>query len=217
MPHAFSRTLLATLALAAAVACTNPVRSSGGWTEGARQSGPYSKVLVLGVSPDVNQRCAFEDSMAQALQQMGTTAQTSCAVLGSKEPLTREAVEKAIATIGAEAVLATRPLGGSTQLKEGGTNESRGGGYYKATDYGYAYDYWGPYGVPVVYGEFQTAPAEFYLESGGRVRTDVYQAGTAKLVYSAETEAERLESRAQGMVVVSGAIAEQLRRDGLIR
>jgi hypothetical protein len=217
MPHAFTRTLLATLALAAAVACTHPVRSSGGWTEGSRQSGPYSRVLVLGVSPDVNQRCAFEDSMAQALQQMGTTAQASCVVLGSKEPLTREAVEKAIAAIGAEAVLATRPLGGSTQLKEGGTNESRGGGYYKATDYGYAYDYWGAYGVPVVYGEFQTAPAEFYLEGGGRVRTDVYQAGTAKLVYSAETEAERLESRAQGMVVVSGAIAEQLRRDGLIR
>jgi hypothetical protein len=217
MPHAFTRTLLATLALGAAVACTNPVRSSGGWTEGAPHAVSYSRILVVGVSPDVNQRCAFEDSMAQALQQMGTNAQASCAVLGSKEPLTREAVEKAIAAVGAEAVLATRPLGGSTQLKEGGTNETRGGGYYKATDYGYAYDHWGAYGVPVVYGEFQTAPAEFYLEGGGRLRTDVYQAGTAKLVYSAETTAERLESRAQGMVVVSGAIAEQLRRDGLIR
>jgi len=68
-----------------------------------------------------------------------------------------------------------------------------------------------------VYGEFPTAPAEFYPESGGRVRTDVYQAGTATLVYSAEPTAERLESRAQGVVVVTGAIAEQLRRDGLIR
>jgi hypothetical protein len=217
MPHVVTRTLLATLALATAVACTNPVHSSGGWAEGARGSGPYSQVLVLGLSPDINQRCAFEDSMTQALQQLGTAARSSCAVMGTKEPITREAVEKAIAATGAEAVLTTRPLGGSTQVKEGGTNETRGGAYYKPTGVGYAYNYWGPYGVPVVYGEFQTAPAEFHLQGGGTVRTDVYQAGTAALVYSTETDAERLESRAQGVVVVTDAIAAQLRRDGLIR
>lgn len=206
------------LVLAVATACAgNPVRSDGAWAEGAARGKSFSRLLVVGVSPDVNQRCAFEDSLAQALRSAGAGAETSCSVLGSKEPLTREAVEKGIAAIAADAVLAARPMGGSTRLQEGGTRETRGAGYYKATDFGYAYDYWGAYGVPVVYGEFRTAPAEYFLEGSGRVRIDVFETAGASLVYTALVEASRLESRTQGMLVVTSAIADQLRRDGLIR
>lgn len=212
------RQFLAGLALAALAACGGtPVKSSGQWAAGSPPRQSYSRILVLGVSPDANQRCAFEDSMVQALQQLGASAGSTCAVLGPSEPLTRESVEKAIAATSAEAVLATRPLGGSVSLEEGGTHETRGGAYYKATGTGYAYDYWGAYGVPVVYGEFQTSPAEFVLEGRGRVRSDLYQAGSATLVYSVETAAERLESRSQGMALVTDSIAERLRRDGLLR
>jgi len=218
MPASAFRITLACLVLLAAAACAgNQVRSDGRWAEGVAKDQAFSRLLVIGVSPDVNQRCAFEDSLAQALQQLGTTAQTSCAVLGLKEPITREAVERAIAETGADAVLASRPLGSSVKVKEGGTIESRGSAYYKPTDLGYATDYWGIYGVPVVYGEFHTAPAEFYLQGSGTLMSELYRTADATRVYSVQTQAEGLESRQQGMLVVTTAIAEKLRRDGLIR
>lgn len=219
MRRAFSRACLAGFVLVAAAGCagTNTVRSDGAWAADAVRNKSFARLLVVGVSPDINQRCAFEDSMAQALRSASVGVGTSCSILGAKEPLTREAVEKAIASIQADAVLATRPLGGSTQLKEGGTIESRGDAYYKATDIGYGYGYYGAYGVPVVYGEFQSAPAEFYLEGGGGVRSEIYDTATAAMVYSVQTEATRLESRSQGLIVVTTSIADALRKAGLIR
>ena len=219
MRRAFFQTCLAGFVLVAAAGCatTNAIKSDGAWAADAARNQSFSRLLVVGVSPDINQRCAFEDSLAQALRSASVGAETSCSILGAKEPLTREAVEKAVASIKADAVLATRPLGGSTQLKEGGTIESRGDVRYKATDIGYGYGYYGAYGVPVVYGEFQTAPAEFYLEGGGSVRTEVYETGKAGLVYSMQTDAKRLESRSQGLIVVTSSIADELRKAGLVR
>lgn len=216
-PAVLAACLTGVVLVSAAGCAGNPIKSSGGWAAGAKRGTTVTRVLVLGVSPDINQRCAFEDSMMQALQGAGVAAATSCSTIGSKEPLTREAVEKAAASVQADAVLATRPLGSSSQLREGGTHETRGEGYYKATGYGVAYDYWGAYGVPVVWGEFQTAPAEFVFEGSARLRTDIYETAGAALVYSLQTEAGRLESRSQALIVITSEIAAQLRKDGVIR
>jgi hypothetical protein len=205
------------LAVALAACGGAPVKSDGRWVEGVTAGQSFGRILVVGVSPDVNQRCAFEDSMVQALQSQGATAASTCSVLGIGEPLTRESVERGVASFGADAVLATRPLGSSMQVKEGGTIETRGDAYYKATDWGYATDYWGVYGVPVVYGEFQTAPADFYLQGAVRVVSGLYRTSDATHVYTVKTDAERVESRQQGMMIVTTGIAGQLRKAGLLR
>jgi len=218
MPTPSLRAVTACLLAVALAACAgSAVKSDGRWVEGVAAGQSFARILVIGVSPDVNQRCAFEDSMVQALQAQGVTAASTCAVLGIREPLTREAVERGVASFGADAVLATRPLGSNVQVKEGGTIETRGDAYYKATDWGYATDYWGVYGIPVVYGEFQTAPAEFYLQGAVRVASALYRTADATHVYTVKTDAERVESRQQGMMVVTTGIATQLRRDGLLR
>ncbi len=218
MPTALFRLTLGCLLAVSVAACAgNPVKTDGRRAEGAAAGQSFSRILVLGISPDVNQRCAFEDSMVQALQGLGVAAAAGCAVMGIHEPLTRESVEQGIASFGADAVLATRPLGSSVQVKEGGTHETRGDAYYKATDFGYATDYWGVYGVPVVYGEFQTAPAEFYLQGAVRVVSALYRTSDAAQVYTATTDAERVESRQQGMMVVTTAIAGEMKSDGVIR
>ena len=218
MPTAPVRVAAACLLAIAVAACAgSAVKSDGRWMEGVAAGQSFGRVLVVGVSPDVNQRCAFEDSMVQALQSQGVTADSTCSVLGISEPLTRESVERGVASFGADAVLATRPLGSSVQVKEGGTIETRGDAYYKATDFGYATDYWGVYGVPVVYGEFQTAPAEFYLQGAVRVVSALYRTSDATHVYTVKTDAERVESRQQGMMVVTTGIASQLRKAGLLR
>ena len=218
MPTAPLRTVFACLLALTVAACAgSAVRSDGRWAEGVTAGQSFSRLLVLGVSPDVNQRCAFEDSMVQALQAEGVAATSACAELGVREPLTRESVERGVASSGADAVLATRPLGSSVQVKEGGTIETRGDAYYKATDFGYATDYWGVYGVPVVYGEFHTAPADFYLQGAVRVASALYRTSDATHVYTVRTDAERVESRQQGMLVVTTGIATQLRKAGLLR
>jgi hypothetical protein len=199
------------------------VKSDGAWGEGVPHNQSFRKLLVVAVTPDINQRCAFEEAMKQGLVSPTVSAATSCSVLGLKEPLTREAVERGVASFGADAVLATRLVDSSLQLKEGGGTDTRGSAQYKATGTGYAYPYahapgyWGPYGMPVVYGEFQTSPSVFEVQGTVRVTTQLYETRGATLVYTVDTRSAKLESRPQAMAAITSAIAERLHRDGLIR
>jgi hypothetical protein len=88
---------------------------------------------------------------------------------------------------------------------------------YKATDAGYATSYYGAYGIPVVYGEFQTAPSITTVTGAVRVVTKVYETRGATLVYTVETKAKNLESRDSGLASVAESIAKRLRREKLIR
>ena len=71
--------------------------------------------------------------------------------------------------------------------------------------------------MPVIYGEFQTAPSIFTMQGEARVRSQFYATDGAKLIYTLETVGTDLESRDSGLVEITAAIAERLRRDGLIR
>jgi hypothetical protein len=203
-----------------------PVKVQGEWQDGASRDQPFTRVLVVGVSPDYNQRCAFEGFVANQMRSEATTVFTSCRVLSSKEPLTRENVERAIAEHNADAVLATFLVAAEIEATEGGTNETRGEGYYKATGIDYATGYYGGYGayrgygvygVPVVYGEFHTAPPLTTVQGSVEISSRLYETTGATLVYELTTTAHDLESRAGGLAEVSGAMADRLRKDGLVR
>ncbi len=209
--------VLAVLAAGYLSGCTRQVVVDGSFGEGVARSGSFSNILVVGVSPIVNQRCAFEYSMAARLRSNSVKATTTCAVMDTKEPLTREAIEKVVATLGADAVLATSLVDVSAMAKEGGSADARGGGYYKATDVGYASGYWGVYGVPVVYVEFETAPSVFSISGTVRISSRLFETKGATLVYGLDTKAKDLQSRGMALAEITPAIAERLRRDGLIR
>ena len=208
------------LATAYVAGCTRPVSVESGWGEGVARNQTFTKVLVVGVSPDFNQRCGFERSLAAELRSDAVQATASCAVMNMKDPLTRESVEGVVASLGADAVVATRLVALSAKAKEGGSADARGGGYYKATDIGYGYgtDYWGAYGMPgtVVELEFQTAPSVFSIEGTVHISTNVYETRGASIVYSLDTKAKNLKSREVALTQISPAIADRLRRDGLI-
>ena len=219
----------AVLMLAAGAAlsgCSQPVKVQGAWQDGVPRNQSFTRVLVVGVSPDYNQRCAFEGFVANQIRSASTTAFTSCRVLSSKEPLTRENVERAIAEHKADAVLATFLVAGEIEAKEGGSMETRGDSYYKATGFDYVDGYYGGYGgyrgygvygVPVVYGEFRTAPPLTSVQGSVEIASRLYETSGATMVYELITTAQDLESRAGGMAEVSGAIADRLRRDGVVR
>jgi hypothetical protein len=95
--------------------------------------------------------------------------------------------------------------------------DTRGGGSYKATDAGYATGYYGAYGVPVIYGEFTTQASVLTMKGEVRVTTKVFETRNATVVYTLDTIARDIESRATGLDTVTTPIADRLRKEGLVR
>jgi hypothetical protein len=191
----------------------------GEWAEGAPRKQSYTRVLVVGVSPNVNQRCAFEFFMASRLKSESVHAIRSCDAVKEKTPLTLESIEQAVAAAQADAVLATRLVSRAVETKEGGSRDTRGNASYKATDAGFAagYGYYGVYGVPVIYGEFATEPAFSIAEGDARVSSSFYQTRDKALVYTLQTHARKLESSDAALQEIAAAIAGKLRKEGLTR
>ena len=220
-PTALFRPVLALLAAACLGGflngCSRQVVVDGAYSEGVARTGSFANILVVGVSPDVNGRCAFEQALAADLRSPTVKATMSCSVMDTKEPLTRESVERAVATLGADAVLATSLIASTAKAKEGGSADARGGGYYKATGYGYDYGYWGAYGVPVVYGEFETAPSVFSISGTAELSSRLFETRDATIVYKLETKAKSFDSREMAIARITPAIADRLLKDGLVR
>jgi hypothetical protein len=197
--------------------CASQAKVSSAWADGAQRGQAFTRVLVVGVSPDIDQRCPFERMLAGRLTSPATAAFASCDVVAQKNPLTRESIEAAIAAKQADAVVATSLVSREWELQQGGTRDTRGGGMYKATDSGWATGYYGVYGVPVIYGEFQTAPPALTVQGEIRLTSRVFDTRVPKLVYTMETTARDIETRDQGAHELTMAISERLRKDGLVR
>jgi hypothetical protein len=183
----------------------------GGWSDDASRDRSFSRVLVVGVSPDLNQRCAFERSMAGQLRGEGTQAFVSCDAIPRDTPLTRESIEAAVAAKNADGVLATSLVSQSSQVEEGGTEDTRGMAMYKASD-----AYFGPYGS-VVAGNFHTAAPLTAIQGDAHILSKLYETRGATAVYTVDTKVRHIESRGQVLAEITPPIAKKLRKEGLIR
>jgi hypothetical protein len=195
--------------------CAHQARVKGTWQDGVSHKQSFTRVLVLGVSPDINQRCTFEAFMQTQLRTESVKAIRSCDAVTQKNPLTLESIEQAVASVQADAVLATSLVSSEYEAKEGGGRDTRGSAMYKATDAGFATGYYGVYGIPVIYGEFATAPAITTVQGEVHVTSRFYETRDKTLIYTVDTRARNLESRDAGLYDVAAAIAHQLRRVGL--
>lgn len=211
-PLAAAICALLVAATVAGCSTSTSARSSGTWKDRAAHSQPFTRVIVVGVSPDIRQRCPFERLLASRIEEAGTTAFASCDVVTQKTPLTRESIEAAVKAQQADGVLATTLVSFDWNTGSSG-RDTRGGGMYKATDSGY----YGVYGVPVVYGSFETAAPITTLKGEAHVTTNAYETKGPTLVYTLESSVQNFESRDQGLVTLVGPIVDQLRKDGLIR
>ena len=183
----------------------------GGWSDGASRDQSFSRVLVVGLSPDLNQRCAFERSMAGQIRTGGTTAFISCDAMPKDTALTRESVEAAVAERNADAVLVTSLVSQSSQIAEGGTEDTRGMAMYKASD-----AYFGPYGS-VVAGNYHTAAPITNIQGDAHILSKLYETRGATSVYTLDTKVKHIESRGQVLAEITPPIAKKLRKEGLIR
>ncbi len=206
--------------LALLAGCATHPSSKSSWEPGAARGKTYSTILVVGVSPNLPQRCAYERILARRLRNEGTLVAASCDAMKQKEPLTREAIQATVDELGIDAVVASLLVDRKVEAKEGGSRDTRGGAYYKATDSGWAYGwdgYYGAYGVPVIYADFTTAPPINTINTTVKVSTKVFDTQTGKAVYTTNTSFKNVISRDQGFLEITAAIADELRDDGLVK
>jgi hypothetical protein len=218
--HRFARVAAATVVLFAALGLAGfgqKVKVTGTWQDGASRPQTFARVLVVGVSPNINQRCAFVGFLASRIRSESTEAIPSCSVVNRKAPLTRESIEAAVAATQADAVLSTILVSRSASTDDGGSRDTRGTASYKAVDSGWATGYYGAYGVPVIYGEFETSPSITTLKGEVHVASKLFEVRGATVVYTLDTTARELESRDEGLSIVTTPMAERLRKDGLVR
>jgi len=182
------------------------------WADKASHKQTFSRVLVVAITPDVDRRCPFERRLASKIKSESTVAIPSCDVVTEKNPLTRESIEAAVAAQNADAVLATSLISKEWGAKEGGTYDTRGGAYYKATD-----SYYGVYGTPVVYADFETIDSVTTIQGEAHITSKLYETKGATVVYTVDTTVRRVESTDAGLAAITSPIGERLRKDGLIR
>jgi hypothetical protein len=184
---------------------------TGTWSDDVSRDQSFSRVLVVGISPDLNQRCRFERALASRIKSANTVALVSCDVMPRNSELTRENVEAAVAANNADAVLATSLISKSWDPKEGAHRDTQGAAYYKATD-----SYYGVYGT-VVAADFRASAPITTLEGAAHVTSKLYETRGATVVYTLDTKVRKIESRDEGIAAVTEPIGKKLRREGLIR
>jgi len=221
--YAKSIALLLVLNAAWLAGCERQVRVESSWQENVPRDLSFKRILVVGISPNVNIRCDFEHFLATQIRSESVVAIPSCGKMSIKEPLTIESIDEAVKAEQADAVLATILVASNVHAKDGGMNETRGDAYYKATGTGYgSYGPWygggfGRYGVPVTYVEFQTAPPITTISGEVDIVTRLFEVSDGTMVYEMVTTAHDMQSRDSALAAVTAPIAERMRRDGLIR
>jgi hypothetical protein len=212
---------LAGLALLLA-GCTPELAMQSAWQPAGREVAPFSNVLVVGVSQSFDRRRFFEQAAAEALASPGVKVTASTSRMKASDPLDRDSVAGLVKAIGADAVVVTRIVGQTTELKAQPGREvlkqQNPANTVTAYDpaayilYGYDYSMTEEAPVPVVARE-------------AAVTTEVFAAADGRLVYRIDSvvqvdAASNLRSSTSDVALldrVGRALGSRLRRDGVVR
>lgn len=198
------------LALAASFAflvsaCAQPVKVASDW-HGERAGLPAARVLAVAVTPELNSRRRFEDLMVQRVNSENTRAWASSRKMDTQAPLERATVQEAIDGTGAQIVIVTRLVNADLDVRETGERGSvRIRRRHDTPLDFFRYDY-------------EITERDIYLVPTASVSlsTDAYDVRSGKLLYSVDTVIPPRETRLEIMSEAAQAIADRLRRDGLI-
>jgi len=211
------RPAFALLALACAAGCAGTSGSTSTWASGAPRDKTYSRVLVVGVSASEDNRCMFENFLADELTGPSTQVIQSCNQATPVTPPTQESVARMVAATGADAVLATRLVGSQAAVQNDGSRDDRGGYYFKTEGTANAVGPWGFYDLPVVYGQYENQPSLSVLEGKFTVSSKFYSTQDAMLVCTISTTIKDSDTSDNAIASVAEAIADRLRSDGLVK
>ncbi|MFO1394920.1 MAG: hypothetical protein U1F09_14250 [Steroidobacteraceae bacterium] len=206
---------LAVLLLAATSARAG---SSTEWAPNAPRDHRYAKVLVVGISTSVDNRCNYENFLADQLQSKTVEVIQSCDLEDSPvQPPTRASVAEMAKDSGADAVLTTRFVGANAAVQNDGSRDDRGGYYFKAYGTADMPDAWGFYDLPVTYGDYQNEPALNLLEGNVMVVSQVYSVQDSALVCTIKTTVKDVDTSENAIAAVAEAVADRMRSDGIAK
>jgi hypothetical protein len=194
----------------------NSVKSA--WQQPDRPTSPFSRILILGISANFTQRCAFEYSLASQFQGSSTMPISSCDSMTPADKLTRANIERVVAATHADAVLTSAVVTMQMGSKQGNDMDTRGRDYYKVTDYGWVTDEMGDYGVPVDFVQLDTTTPLTQITGSVHILSKLFDVKGAKLLYTQDTEtkSDDFQSTASSIETVTSQIGNKLRRDGVI-
>ncbi len=216
-PTAWS-TLLVLVGVAWLSGCAGSASVKSAWQESAPRHESFRRVLIVGVSANFTQRCAFEWSMASQIKSDSTQVFISCDSMTAKDPLTRANIERIATSDQAGAVLTTAVVSMQLGGQQGNTRDTRATPYYQVDGQGYVTGELGAYGVPVEFVQLESTPSITQITGDIHVLTKLFDAHSATLLYTVDTQAKSddIQSSSSGIETITALIAARLRRDGVI-
>ena len=194
--------LILPLLLVAGCAST---RIGSSWSESGRPAKPYPTLVVFGIAAKDKIRSAYEDSFATALKDRGVRARAGSDFLLGGSPSDLDAVKKAVARSGADAVIVTHLVGETarTVLVPPDT-------YTDPQFYGRLYPYYRR-----VY-DTVTEPGYYARYPVLQLETNLYDARRETLVWSGRSETMDPGSDVTTIAEVIGAVIQALGEAGYV-
>lgn len=197
MKHSHPTLYLITLALLAATGCAS-TRLESTWSDPHYSSGPFRKLMIIGLGATEGGRAEFENSVADALLAHGVTGVSSTGYFASAQDMTREAVRSWVQRDGYQGVLVARVVDVHRQQ------------YTVPPTYTDLWGYWG------YYGTVMTSPGYVEERTTLLINTDLFEAPSGKVVYTAESKSSNPNSRKAVIRELTELLVKDLTKRGLL-
>jgi len=210
--------MLVILGVAWLSGCAGSSSVTSAWQESARRLPSATSVLIVGISTNFTQRCAFEWAMASQIESGSTKVFVSCDTMMPNDPLTGANIERVAASDHADAVLTSAVVSMQIGGQQGNTADTRATPYYQVTGEGYVTGDLGAYGVPVAFVQLESTPSIPMITGDIHVLTKIFTAPGATLIYTMDTEAKSddIQSSSSAVESIAALIGDRLRRDGVV-
>lgn len=200
-----SRNLIIGLFIAMLITACATTKLTSVWKDPSYQKKPL-KIMVIGIAKKPVNKRIFEDEFVRQLQSKGADAIVSYTVMPDAKQEDYGIIGDKMKEYGADAVLITRLVSKKT-LK----TYVPGSVYYPPTEYHNWRDYY-RYGAQAVY-----VPGYMVEEEYAVVESNLYDAGTDKLIWSASSETEIRGSKQSLIKSYIGVMVDAMAKQNLLR
>ena len=187
--------------------CGTTSQMSAAWKDPDYQGAGFKKLLVLGIGDNQMSTRLFEDEFVKALMAGGSSATASYRVLPNFETLSEDEIKTAVKRGQYDGVLVTRLLAVDKDTEYIPPSSS----VYRSP-----YMYSGYYGY--YHSSYMVVHEPGYTQTYTTVRleTNLYESGTAKLVWSGHSSTFDPKSVQDAIASVTRTITKSLFDEGLI-
>jgi len=192
LPHC-----LITLAVLAGAGCSS-TRLNSAWSDPNFTGEPFRKLMIIGLGATEGGRAEFENTVADAFLTHGVIGVSSTGYFVSAADMTREAVRSWVQRDGYQGVLVARLV------------DVRREQYAVPPTYTDLWGYWGYYGTVV------TSPGYVEDRTTLLINTDLFDASTGKVVYTAESKSSNPKSRAVVIRELTALLMKDLTKRSLV-